>query len=285
MNALDLTDALAGKALTTDAPELDGLESLLTYFGIDYDPDLVQAKRLRMMQAFARELAAADLPWPAGEPRSADDAACLARAYAAVANGCDGPLPPRGAGCAGCQAAAADHCDSPAESLMARPNPRPGFGLTFDYGAAVRVRRNIFNDGSYPGLPRGRLLIERGSIGHVRNVGRFLQDQVIYAVHFLAEDRLVGCRESELQPATAPWIETAFEFRDRVQAARPLGIAGEVLVSAGEEGEITKVLREQPDGVAYQVQFQGRPLLQVPETALQKSASGRFKGSPPPDRL
>jgi hypothetical protein len=68
----------------------------------------------------------------------------------------------------------------------------------WDYGDAVRVTRNVRNDGTFPGVPTGDLLVRRGRIGHVRDVGTFLQDQIIYSVHFLAEGRLVGCREDEL---------------------------------------------------------------------------------------
>ena len=46
----------------------------------------------------------------------------------------------------------------------------------FEYGDEVRVTRNVRNDGTYPGLETGQLLIRRGSTGHVRDVGTFLQD-------------------------------------------------------------------------------------------------------------
>ena len=70
---------------------------------------------------------------------------------------------------------------------------------------AVRVIRNIRNDGTYPGQPTGALLVRRGSIGYVRHIGVFLQDQIIYTVHFLeAGNRIVGCRETELIRADAP---------------------------------------------------------------------------------
>ena len=65
----------------------------------------------------------------------------------------------------------------------------------FDYGAEVRVTRSVRNDGTFPGLPTGALLVRRGSVGFVRDVGTFLQDQIIYTVHFLQDDRIVGCRE------------------------------------------------------------------------------------------
>jgi nitrogen fixation protein NifZ len=138
----------------------------------------------------------------------------------------------------------------------------------FDYGDAVRVLRTVRNDGTYPGLPTGALLLRRGSVGFVRDVGTFLQDQIIYSVHFLDQDRMVGCREEELQPAADPWVPSRFEFRDRVRARIPLGIAGRVLVERGTEGEVLKVIRDAPGGVAYHVWFDGRNPLQVPESAL-----------------
>lgn len=138
----------------------------------------------------------------------------------------------------------------------------------FDYGDAVRLTRNVRNDGTYPGLEIGAPLIRRGSIGHVHNVGTYLQDQIIYSVHFLEEDMLVGCRQEELIDAQAPWTPSRFEFRDKVRAAIPLGINGEIIAQEGAPGEVLKVIRDAPGGVAYHVRFTGRTL-QVPETALE----------------
>jgi len=135
----------------------------------------------------------------------------------------------------------------------------------FEYGDPVRVVRNIRNDGTFPGVATGQLLIRRGSVGHVRNVGTFLQDQLIYTVHFLDGDLLVGCREEELIAAMEPWVASRFEFRDRVTTRVPLGVQGQVVARPGDEGEILKVLREQP--VSYHVRFPGRTL-QVPESIL-----------------
>lgn len=138
----------------------------------------------------------------------------------------------------------------------------------FDYGDAVRVIRNIRNDGTYPGVDRGRLLVRRGSIGFIRQIGTFLQDQIIYSVHFMAAGgRLVGCREQELIPAQAPWMPSRFEARDRVQAGLPLAVGGTVIVEAGAPGEVLKVLRATPGGVSYHVCF-GERTLEVPESAL-----------------
>lgn len=139
---------------------------------------------------------------------------------------------------------------------------------SFEYGAAVRVVRSLRNDGTYPGLPTGALLVRQGSLGHVRDVGTFLQDQLIYSVHFLDGDRLVGCREHELQPADAPWIPCRHEFRDKVSPRWSLAVGGQVVARPGDPGEVLRVLRDAPGGVAYEVRF-GERTLQVPEASLE----------------
>ena len=132
---------------------------------------------------------------------------------------------------------------------------------------AVRVIRNIRNDGTYPGQPTGAVLVRRGSVGYVRHVGVFLQDQLIYSVHFLeADQRIVGCREVELIPADAPWIPNRFERGDRVTALRTLAIKGAVVATVGAVGEIMAVIRDSTP-IYYHVLFDKR-VLHVPEEAL-----------------
>ena len=143
----------------------------------------------------------------------------------------------------------------------------------FDYGDPVRVIRNVRNDGTYPGLEVGAFLVRRGSVGYVQNVGTFLQDQVIYSVHFLEEQKLVGCREEELIPADAPWVPSRFEFRDKVRSRLTLAVNGEIVAPAGSGGEVLKVIRdEEANRVLYHVRFPGRTLL-VPEASLEKLES------------
>ncbi len=137
----------------------------------------------------------------------------------------------------------------------------------FEYGDEVRVVRNIRNDGTYPGVATGSLLIRRGSVGYVRDVGTFLQDQLVYSVDFLDEQCMVGCREQELQAASDPWIPTRFEFHEKVTPTVRLGINGEVIAKPGDSGEIEKVLRKGEGGPAYHVRFHGRTLM-VSESAL-----------------
>ena len=137
----------------------------------------------------------------------------------------------------------------------------------FDYGDSVRVTRNVRNDGTFPGLDVGAPLVRRGSVGYVVNVGTFLQDQIIYTVHFLEEGRMVGCRQEELIRGDEEWVPSRFEFRDKVAARVALSVGGQVLVEAGAQGEVIKVLREDENGVQYHVRFPGRTL-QVPESVL-----------------
>jgi nitrogen fixation protein NifZ len=145
----------------------------------------------------------------------------------------------------------------------------------FDFGEPVRVTRNVRNDGTYPGMAIGDLLIRRGSIGHVIEMGTFLQDQVIYTVHFLDQGRMVGCRAEELIPADAPWNPSRFEFRDKVVCRIDLAVNGGIVAGKGTEGEILKVLRNsQP--MQYHVRFPGRTL-QVPESVLEPSDPENFR--------
>lgn len=136
----------------------------------------------------------------------------------------------------------------------------------FAVGDEIRVIRPIRNDGTYPGMERGAKLIRRGSIGVVQDIGTFLQDQVIYAVHFLEEKRLVGCREEEVMDANTPWIFHEFDTRDWVQTRYPLAVGGEVYAQAGQSGQIMKVLNE-TEPVHYHVLFKSRVLV-LPETFL-----------------
>ena len=141
----------------------------------------------------------------------------------------------------------------------------------WEYGEGVRLTRNVRNDGTYPGLPPGAFLVRRGSVGHVIDVGTFLQDQVIYSVNFLEEGRVVGCREEELIGVDEPWVPSRFEFREKVISRAGLTVGGKVLVAAGAVGEVVKVIRDAPGGVAYHIHFDSLPgrVLQIPEGTLE----------------
>lgn len=140
----------------------------------------------------------------------------------------------------------------------------------FEFGESVRVTRNVRNDGTYPGMEIGDLLVRRGSVGYVQNVGTFLQDQVIYSVHFMDVNKVIGCREEELIGADETWVPSRFEFRDKVTTNRILAVQGEVIARPGDAAEILKVIRdEEGEGeIQYHVRFPGRTL-QVGESMLE----------------
>lgn len=147
----------------------------------------------------------------------------------------------------------------------------------FEFGEAVRVTRNVRNDGTYPGMETGEVLIKRGSIGYVQNVGTFLQDQLIYSVHFIDVNMVIGCREEELIKETDHWAPSRFEFRDKVTTNKILAVNGEVIANPGDIAEVLKVIQVQPEQdqditelaeVQYHVRFPGRTL-QVAESMLE----------------
>lgn len=137
----------------------------------------------------------------------------------------------------------------------------------FEFGEAVRVIRTVRNDGTFPDMARGAQLVRRGAIGHIREWGTFLQDNIIYQVHFLDDDRIVGCREHELIPAAAPWVDGAFQYGDWVSAAMTLATGQQIRAQTGDIGQVMGVERES-DPMQFIVLF-GGTLLQVPEQALE----------------
>lgn len=138
----------------------------------------------------------------------------------------------------------------------------------YEFGDEVRIVRNVRNDGTYPGVPIGTLLIRRGSTGFVMNVGTFLQDQLIYTVNILEQNKIVGFREEELISIDTPWVPSKFESREKVRSRITLAVRGEARVTPGMEGEILKVFRDENNGVQYHVIFHDQ-VLQVPESALE----------------
>lgn len=137
----------------------------------------------------------------------------------------------------------------------------------FAYGDEVRVTRAIRNDGTMQGFERGEVLIRRGSTGFVREWGTFLMDQIIYQVHFLDFDLVVGCRQQELLPASHPWHAGMLQFGDSVTSLQPLAVNNEVVVATGDVGRIEGTDQGE-DGNSYTVTFNGR-WFQVPATALR----------------
>lgn len=70
----------------------------------------------------------------------------------------------------------------------------------FDYGDKVRARRTVRNDGTFPGKDIGEILVSKGEIGYVVNIGTFLQQFYIYGVEFELTGNRVGMKRRELEP-------------------------------------------------------------------------------------
>ncbi|MBF0437437.1 MAG: nitrogen fixation protein NifZ [Magnetococcales bacterium] len=137
----------------------------------------------------------------------------------------------------------------------------------YDYGQAVRVTRPIRNDGTFMGKRPGELLVRRGSVGFVRHYGVFLQNEIVYEVHFIEQGMTVGIREAELQEGNAPWVASEFWLRDSVICQTALGVEGRVVVPCAGKGRVVAVLADDPENILYHVLFDHRVFL-VPERVL-----------------
>ena len=65
-------------------------------------------------------------------------------------------------------------------------------------GTKVIATKYVKNDGTFPGREIGEILVRKGEVGYVRDIGMFLQRYYIYAVDFVARDAVVGMRAREL---------------------------------------------------------------------------------------
>jgi nitrogen fixation protein NifZ len=73
----------------------------------------------------------------------------------------------------------------------------------FEPGQKVRSTKVVKNDGTFPGRDIGEVLVGKGDIGYVRDVGTFLQRFYIYAVEFVDRGAVVGMKARELKPCEA----------------------------------------------------------------------------------
>jgi nitrogen fixation protein NifZ len=71
----------------------------------------------------------------------------------------------------------------------------------FEYGAKVRSRYVVRNDGTFAGKDIGEVLVRKGEVGYVVSIGTFLQQFYIYGVEFLGTGYRVGMKRRELEIA------------------------------------------------------------------------------------
>jgi nitrogen fixation protein NifZ len=88
--------------------------------------------------------------------------------------------------------------DSVTASRSGRDEDEPKFKM----GQKVLLKEDIVNDGTYPHAKIGALMMPKGSVGYIKDMGEFLQVIRVYEVHFIGADselEVVGCREHELE--------------------------------------------------------------------------------------
>ncbi len=140
----------------------------------------------------------------------------------------------------------------------------------FETGQEVRLLYDVVSDGTVYGVRRGDLLVRYGLTGNIIRRGIFLDD-VVYDVHFIKEDRIIGCREHELISADAPWSPPVYQKKDSVTAAADLTKDGKLLISAGTTGTVTSLRFYEEIGYAYEVKFEGDISLVVRESQITAS--------------
>ncbi len=88
----------------------------------------------------------------------------------------------------------------------------------FNYGAKVKAKRMVRNDGTYAGKEIGELLVKKGEVGYVVMIGTFLQQFYIYGVEFLESGNRVGMKRRELEWADAPDEEAEIPLPQELDA-------------------------------------------------------------------
>jgi nitrogen fixation protein NifZ len=73
----------------------------------------------------------------------------------------------------------------------------------FKPGTKVVSTKYVKNDGTYAGRDIGDILVRKGDVGYVRDIGVFLQRYYIYAVEFITTGVVVGMRGRELEALDA----------------------------------------------------------------------------------
>lgn len=109
--------------------------------------------------------------------------------------------------------------DSVSAKLSSKDEDKPKFFL----GQKVKLLEDVKNDGTYPHLPVGALMMASGSVGYIKKMGEFLQVIRVYEVHFLgtsADMEVVGCREHELEAMDDEYIDEYEEDMKALKAHR-----------------------------------------------------------------
>jgi nitrogen fixation protein NifZ len=68
----------------------------------------------------------------------------------------------------------------------------------FKAGSKVYANRQVKNDGTMAGREIGEVVVKKGDVGYVRDIGMYLQRYYVYAVEFIDRGSVVGMRGREL---------------------------------------------------------------------------------------
>ena len=71
----------------------------------------------------------------------------------------------------------------------------------FRKGTKVFAKYQVKNDGTMAGREIGEIVVKKGDVGYVRDIGMYLQRYYIYAVEFVDRGSVVGMRGRELNLA------------------------------------------------------------------------------------
>ena len=88
--------------------------------------------------------------------------------------------------------------DSITANRSGKDEDEPKFGIA----QKVELLEDIVNDGTYPHSQIGQIMMKKGSIGYIKDIGEFLQVIRVYEVHFFGTNmdvEIIGCREHELK--------------------------------------------------------------------------------------
>ena len=109
------------------------------------------------------------------------------------------------------------------DNITASRSGRDEEEAKFTLGQKVELLEDIVNDGTYPHAKIGTLIMPKGSIGYIKDMGEFLQVIRVYEVHFFGAGmdlEIIGCREHELESVGDDFVsEEQLEF-EAMQAHR-----------------------------------------------------------------
>ncbi len=76
----------------------------------------------------------------------------------------------------------------------------------FRPGEKVVSLKHVKNDGTIPLREIGEVVVRKGDVGYVRDIGTFLQQFYVYAVEWVDRRTIVGMRGRELESLDRPGV-------------------------------------------------------------------------------